>query len=466
MTTLVILIAAAIAQTEGDGDEFRAVADRYPDAARLLERAHPIPGLRSGFVPQGIAAIPERSIVVLSCYHDSGEQASVLAFVDADSGRLISTVSLTWNGRPMNGHVGGLSVCRDCLWSACEGDLLRMRIPGDDELEGLNDLEVDARYSVDSNAASLSSDGEMLWVGDFSHGRAYPTPEHHHRGELRAWVAAYAVDESGNLTSDDSYEVDGRPVLKPDRVVFVCRELQGFAVCNHVLALSTSYGWNDSRLVFHESPLKQDPIHVSLPEGHETEGFLVDGGSILDSVRLPAGAEDLEWTGTHLLLPFEGGADRYRSRWSLFGAQIEDRFYLLAPETRFAAAGTTRQVSVRADRENWTPAGLLLRTGQTLHVRADGEVTLQRNDLRRYPYVDANGQQGELRTLGRLEAPNGCLLVRIGDRIYAGGTDVTITAETGGVVQLGILENGRHDNNDGRFDVEITISPDSHGERP
>jgi hypothetical protein len=48
--------------------------------------------------------------------------------------------------------------------------------------------------------------------------------------------------------------------------------------------------------------------------------------------------------------------------------------------------------------------------------------------------------------------------VRIGERVYRGGTDVTLTAETAGDVQVGILERGEFANNDGAFEVRIVVT--------
>jgi hypothetical protein len=69
-----------------------------------------------------------------------------------------------------------------------------------------------------------------------------------------------------------------------------------------------------------------------------------------------------------------------------------------------------------------------------LQVTATGRITLQKDELPKYPYVDANGQSSELRDFDGLRAPNGCLLVRIGKCVFPGGTDVTLTAETAGDV--------------------------------
>ena len=58
---------------------------------------------------------------------------------------------------------------------------------------------------------------------------------------------------------------------------------------------------------------------------------------------MPAGSEDLDWNGRHLITVFEGGSKYYRDRWRLFGAAIEDRILVLD----LPAAKAIRQQPVR-----------------------------------------------------------------------------------------------------------------------
>jgi hypothetical protein len=115
-------------------------------------------------------------------------------------------------------------------------------------------------------------------------------------------------------------------------------------------------------------------------------------------------------------------------------------------------------VTVAAQQPGWTSTGFCVRRGQQLQITATGRITLQKDELTKYPYVDADGQSSELRDFDGLRAPNGCLLVRIGERVYRGGTDVTLTAETAGDVQVGILERGEFANNEGAFEVRIVVT--------
>jgi hypothetical protein len=321
-----------------------------------------------------------------------------------------------------------------------------------------SELRVDERYEVDSRASFLSADGDRLWVGEFATDYLFRTARHHRQSGRSAWVAAYDTDETGQLRATVCYDVEGRAVLKPDRVVFLPQKSQGFALLGDMVAVSTSYGADDSRLMLFASPLAESGASIALPGGQTTSGFILEEADRVRTIRLPAGAEDLEWTGSQLLLPFEAGAPLYREQWRQLGAFIEDRYYGLAAECTFSRQGTNTQVTVTARQPGWTSTGICIRRGRQLQITATGRITLQKDELTKYPYVDANGQLSELRDFDGLRAPNGCLLVRIGERVYRGGTDVTLTAETAGDVQVGILERGEPANNDGELTVQVDVS--------
>ncbi|REJ91944.1 MAG: hypothetical protein DWQ29_05120 [Planctomycetota bacterium] len=433
-----------------------SLRERYRAVAECLVEAHPIPELPAGFVPQGIARLPDSSTVALSLYHDRGRRASILVLVDGESGTHLGSLPLHVNGSPLVGHVGGIAVCRGYLWVASEGRLYRFKSPSAEAaIDGV--LSSEMSFAVDSEADCLSSQGDLLWVGEFAHGSRYRTASHHRQNGCAAWAAAYRVDEAGMIDSTATYEVGGRSVLRPELVVFVPDQVQGIAFREDFIAISTSYGPADSRLTVYDSPLTQQPLAVELHSGGTVPGYVLDEQKTVVRMALPAGAEDLEWSGRQLLVGFEGAARRYRSRWSLSGAFIEDRYYVLDPVADALPADGQVRVRIDATDPGWRPAGVRLLPGQSLEVRCQGRITLQKHRLDDYPYVTADGQSGELRSSSGVRGPNGCLLVKIGVKVYAAGANLVIDPETAGEVQLAILENGDPANNDGSFSVELTV---------
>jgi hypothetical protein len=371
---------------------------------------------------------------------------------------LLTSTYLFDGDKPLTGHVGGIAVHRGFLWTCCDGIVFRFSQPQADNLGRTSELRVDRKYEVDSRASFVCASADTLWVGEFATNYLFRTARHHRQAGRSAWVAAYDTDENGQLRATVQYDVEGRAVLRPDRVVFLPQKSQGFALLADMVAVSTSYSADDSRLLLFASPLAQSGESVALPEGHTTPGFVLAEADRVRTIRLPAGAEDLEWNGTQLLLPFEAGAPLYREQWRQLGALIEDRYYGLAAECTFSHPGMNADVTVAAQQPGWTSTGFCVRRGQQLQITATGRITLQKDELTKYPYVDADGQSSELRDFDGLRAPNGCLLVRIGERVYRGGTDVTLTAETAGDVQVGILERGEFANNEGAFEVRIVVT--------
>jgi hypothetical protein len=429
---------------------------RYPELARVLESAILIPGLNDGLIPQGIAVLAEPAVAVLTYDHPDDGRAAVCAFVDLATGRLLQSFPLHNGREPFTGHAGGVAVCQGSLWIASEGALWRFPLPAADRPSG--SLDVLESYPVDSEASFVSCDGATLWVGDFTRPGSHPTPEHHQHGGCRGWLAAYRLGNDGRPLADQQYNVDGREVLRPDEVLFVGDEVQGCAVSDELIAISRSYGPADSRLEYYDRSTLGASFAVALPDGRTAPGRELGERAIAWSTALPAGAEDIEWRDDsgRLLITFEGGAIRYRDRWKLFGAFVEDRFYVLHPLPPAANTDVSYEAELDATHCGWMPVGIRARAGQTIRIQATGHITLQRNDLSRYPYTDADGLSRQLREFAGIEAPNGSLLVRIGNAVYRAGTDVTVTADRGGLVSLAIVENGDCTNNDGTLSIKLS----------
>lgn len=129
---------------------------------------------------------------------------------------------------------------------------------------------------------------------------------------------------------DDRYRRGRGPrvTFAPDRVVFTGERVQGFAACGDTLAVSTSYGPHPSQFTFYACPSATELRRVGLPCGATTSVALADAEPLATLV-LPAGAQDLDWNGEHLLVTFEGGARRYRERWRARSALVEDRCLIL-----------------------------------------------------------------------------------------------------------------------------------------
>lgn len=338
-----------------------------------------LPGHESKeMVCQGIAYLPEKVMdaneqgdgsycryVLLSYYPKKSDQPSQILVVDRSTQKAVKRYALyKENGKAYTGHAGGIAVAGQYLWVASGGTIYGFDVQeiidfikddktkasavsglpkSMDELPG-KDLTAVKTYSVDSKASFVSFDGKYIWVGDFTKGSNYKPVKHHKIMGRNNWIAGYLVDSEGYPTSTVEYTYkdgdDTDTVHKPDAVIAMRESVQGMAICGDYAALTVSYGATNSKLAIYSNPLKTDSETISYkPEGqsktYSVEAWeLKDGKNWIETVKLAAGAEDLEYDGENLYVTFECSSKNYRTKWSLNPlVKITDDFYLINPAT-------------------------------------------------------------------------------------------------------------------------------------
>ena len=337
-----------------------------------------LPGHESKeMVCQGIAYLPSKVMdatkqgdgsycryVLLSYYPKDSEQPSQIVVVDRRTAKPVKRFALyKKNGDAYTGHAGGIAVVGKYLWVASGNTLYGFDVQeiidfiGDktvkanavsglpksmDNLPG-KDLTCVKTYSVDSKASFVSFDGKYIWVGDFTKGSSYKPVKHHKVMGRNCWIAGYIVDSDGYPTSDTQYTYksgdDSYTVKKPDAVIAMRDSVQGMAVCGKYIALTISYGATNSKLAIYNNPLSTDSESISYkPEG-QSKSYSVNGWELADkknwvkTVKIAAGAEDLEYDGANLYVTFECSSKNYNQKWKNINPTIKmtEDFYLINP---------------------------------------------------------------------------------------------------------------------------------------
>jgi hypothetical protein len=339
-----------------------------------------IPGHENkNFVCQGITYLPEKiesdpmkqidnrtyKIALLSYYPKTSytKQPTQLVAVDMFKNTPIARFALySKEGQPYKGHAGGITLAGKYLWVASGFKLYAFSLsaiidfvnkaqkpaniadfsPVSLQLPACELVAV-AAFPVDAKASFVSFDGKYIWVGDFarSGNKDYAPVAHHLKNPWKksTWISGYKVDNSGFPTSRKKYSFkDGdstRKVYQADRVI-CCREsVQGMAVFNEHVALSISYGAQNSKLAVYRSPLAGKGKKLQIANDYEVEAFVLGEkeGNWLKTYFLPAGSEDLEFDGRYLYVTFEGSSKNYRQKWINTNPRINisEDFYLLNP---------------------------------------------------------------------------------------------------------------------------------------
>lgn len=326
-----------------------------------------LPGHESKeMVCQGIAYLSSEDgmnrYVLLSYYPKKSDQPSQLIVVDRGSGYAIRRFDLYKSGStPYTGHAGGIAVAGNYVWVASgykiysfpKQEILDFIKDGSataQPKDGLPDsfdilpaktLECYCTYSVDSKASYISFDGKYLWVGDFTRKlSSYKPVPHHEILSCNGWVAGYLVDDNGIPTSNQEYNIiddskDKRNVHIPDAVIAIPGSVQGMAICGDYAAVTRSYGFTNSDLIFFKNPLNRNSKEIKIKLGdkkYNIKGWkLEDKKCKVKELTIAAGAEDLEYDGNNLFVTFECNSKNYRDSWISKHPTIKmtEDFYLI-----------------------------------------------------------------------------------------------------------------------------------------
>ena len=275
----------------------------YPDFYGKAERGAKIPDLWNDFVPQGVTAF-EGSDETLVCGYMPGGQNSRIYRIAPD-GRVTKILLENEDGTPYTGHAGGFTAAGKYIYISNAQKIFVLDAAAVTEAADGDTVRFAGRFSVPCRASFCSSDGRMLYVGEY-HADGYETDESHIRttadGTFEAMVFAYGLSEDGPFGIGDTES--------PEKAYAVCDEVQGFAVLpDGTAVLSCSAGLNASMLRMYRT------------DGEADSSFSVDSGEVpvvyLDAsretrtVKAPHMSEDLEYRNGKLHIGFEAGAKKY-----------------------------------------------------------------------------------------------------------------------------------------------------------
>ena len=284
---------------------------QYPDLAKTGELSVVIPGLKEGWIPQGITWLEEQGWFLFAGYH-SDNRASALIAVNADNGAVVKSVRLrNVDGSPYTGHAGGVCATEHDIYVANNHRLYRLSIPVFLSLPPQADCAFEQEIPVPNNASYCSYTDGMLWVGEFQYGTSYMTDPSHKlkldRDTLQAWLCGYKLND-GHL-SDQA--LSGETAI-PDVIFETTERIQGMALFNSQIWLSQSYGRKNSSSLIRYADLRvNDPdMHVSVG-GLEVPVWFLTDRRIEDKIISPPMTECICTAGDSLYVLFESAAEKY-----------------------------------------------------------------------------------------------------------------------------------------------------------
>lgn len=276
-----------------------------------------IPETEKGYVPQGYCYCEAADAYIISYYHD--DEASILAMVDARTGKRLKTVLLHQNdGTAFTGHAGGVADDETYVY-ICDGNqIYRISL---DRLQAASDgapVMLTESVVTDVKCSYIATDGEYLYAGEFytyySDGRYDTDPTHHMQvstTELSfARCNAYTLSEI-----NDAFAEIPETTVTPTAAFTVPNRVQGFArLSDGTFALSVSFGRNtDSWLYTYADVTKEEPAYWLNYADRDVPVYSLCRTDIISRLRLPPLLEGIDTKDGKVTGIFESGAQKYKN---------------------------------------------------------------------------------------------------------------------------------------------------------
>lgn len=268
------------------------------DIDNYTSQGFDMPGLDSGFVPQGLCYSEELGAYLISGYTDGGN--SRIYTVDEKTNEVKEIILKDYTA-----HAGGIASNDNDIWVCSGGNaenggkLYHFTTDAIAQAESGDEIAFDSKTQLCVKGSFLGCGGDMIWVGEFyTDGGDYEINPDHTYGKNHAWACGYKVNSDGSVGLE--------------AVISVPDEVQGMSVLSdNTVVFSTSYGrYNDSALQIYVPYTKWEKSTVTV-EGKEVDFYACAKKDRTAKIEMPTLMQGIECKGDKLYSIFESGATKY-----------------------------------------------------------------------------------------------------------------------------------------------------------
>lgn len=279
----------------------------YREFYNKTKREFEIPGISTGFVPQGFEFIKSEDLFLISGYMDN-DDASLIYIVNSDKSFRKITV-LNADGSIFKSHSGGISTFGEYIYMAgCDGEcyVLTLESVTGDKSEFATII---GSFEVYNGASFCSINDGKLYVGEYYHAIKYPTDVSHHlitpNGDKNnAIITVFELDKNMQLGVNpipiEAHSITGR--------------IQGMCFLdNNKITLSASSVFTGSQLyVYDYSTVLNEERSTFLLGNTTVPLYYIDGRSLLKTIEILPKSEGLTFREGRIYMLFESASNRFK----------------------------------------------------------------------------------------------------------------------------------------------------------
>lgn len=280
------------------------------DYYQASEQVFVIPGINSGFIPQGISYDERTDSFFITGYMNDGSASPIYVKPNYKTSTATMIRMADENGNPYHGHCGGLSVHGDYVYVAGGNGVYvydYTSIVNAANGSSVNALgHFDAANGDGMGVAFTCVAERGLILGEFYREENYQTPKTHHltspAGDQQTAIAfEYAFSDA----DDAVFGLHPTPV----RAYSMPGLVQGMEISGSTMYLSTSYGVAFSHI------LKYDMQKMSM-ETHTFEGLTIplyyaDSAALVKDMMIAPMSEEIVLHDGKMYVMYESASNKY-----------------------------------------------------------------------------------------------------------------------------------------------------------
>lgn len=282
----------------------------YPDFS-YSERFE-IPGLKYGFVPQGICRIDGQKLWLVSGYMADGTDSRVY-LVDEKTGKVQKYFTLLDGSLALNGHFGGIACSGDDVWVVSEGTVYHFYTSDIFEVSDGRQVKVVDKFDSQTKADFCFANEDVLVVGEFNRDGKYGTQGHELLRDDGQINKAYAV-VFGVGNGKYGLKTDNLGRLSPLAVYSLPDKVQGFCMAGNKIVLSTSYNLADSKIYVFDTQIGgvvAGAGQVSIMNS-TVQLLALWADRATQTITAPAMSEGLDYFDGQVYMNFESACAKYK----------------------------------------------------------------------------------------------------------------------------------------------------------
>lgn len=283
------------------------LGERYPEFEEMTKEEIEIPGLESGMSPQGLTSLPrnrEGFDFAVSGY--LSKQPSRVYLVGSDNERVKYFTLADEEGKDISTHFGGITCTENYLIVASGTKLVRVSLREAIEAEDGARITIADSVKLEGlrSIAYCTTWDDLIFAGEFYRKGSHETEESHHLevsgGVNYGIIYAYRANEEkvGGIENDDYIYAISVPA-----------KVQGIAIWDRGIALSTSYGLADSKILIYRNVLHYSPKR----EWNGKPLYVLDESNLSQVITSPCMSEELFEKDGRIYVLFESASKKYKT---------------------------------------------------------------------------------------------------------------------------------------------------------